>query len=343
MNNIIERYVYDVVRRLPEKDREEVSEELKSNIYDMLPDIPNEDMIKEVLYDLGNPRTLAEEYRQNPHYLISPAMYDEYIRVLKWVLPLIGGILVIIGVFSGTFSAISAGDGVVEIKDLLKEIISSGISLAVNGIFQVLIWITAGFVVVERTGTKETSKDNAWKLEDLPEVSDNKKKKIPLSDIIIEAVMTLVFTGFIILSCSSILPIHMGFSYKGVIVNEVFTSGFLTTCIPVFIIIAIFAIGEYICKFIERRWSPLVCTSVIISNLVSMSGILYLFTRPNIFSNEFINFARDNQWGSHDIMRFIGQESNNPIILGFLAIVIIITLISCGTAIYKTIKEENKA
>lgn len=38
MNNLIERYVYDVTRRLPEKDRDEVSSELKSNIYDMLPE-----------------------------------------------------------------------------------------------------------------------------------------------------------------------------------------------------------------------------------------------------------------------------------------------------------------
>ncbi len=38
MNNYIERYVNDVISRLPEKEREEVKKELQSNIYDMLPE-----------------------------------------------------------------------------------------------------------------------------------------------------------------------------------------------------------------------------------------------------------------------------------------------------------------
>ena len=48
-NNLIERYVYDVARRLPEKDREDVKKELRANIYDMLPENANDEAIKKVL------------------------------------------------------------------------------------------------------------------------------------------------------------------------------------------------------------------------------------------------------------------------------------------------------
>ena len=79
-NNWIERYVYDVARRLPEKDREEVKKELRANIYDMLPENAGNEQVKKVLYELGSPASLAEKYRQKPRYLISPAYYDEYVR-----------------------------------------------------------------------------------------------------------------------------------------------------------------------------------------------------------------------------------------------------------------------
>ena len=48
MSNLIERYVHDVARRLPEKDREDVKKELRANIYDMLPEGASEEAIKKV-------------------------------------------------------------------------------------------------------------------------------------------------------------------------------------------------------------------------------------------------------------------------------------------------------
>ena len=93
--NLIERYVHDVARRLPEKEREDVKDELRANIYDMLPEGASEEQIRNVLYELGSPASLAGKYRQNPRYLISPAYYDEYVNVLKWVLPLVGVIVMV--------------------------------------------------------------------------------------------------------------------------------------------------------------------------------------------------------------------------------------------------------
>jgi predicted transcriptional regulator len=55
MDNLIERYVYDVTRRLPEQERGEVGKELKSNIYDMLSDDADEAEIRTVLYELARP------------------------------------------------------------------------------------------------------------------------------------------------------------------------------------------------------------------------------------------------------------------------------------------------
>src|SRR5690554_160935 len=90
-NKLIDRYVYDVTRRVESKSREEIEKELKSNIYDMLGDNPSDDEIKQVLLSLGKPSDLANKYRSNDNsYLISPKYYHDYIKTLK-----IAGIIVL--------------------------------------------------------------------------------------------------------------------------------------------------------------------------------------------------------------------------------------------------------
>jgi hypothetical protein len=81
MDNLIERYVYDVTRRLPEKEQEDVRKELTANIYDMLPIQAGEEAVKTVLLNLGPTYDLAEQYRQKPNYLISPATYSSLVNM----------------------------------------------------------------------------------------------------------------------------------------------------------------------------------------------------------------------------------------------------------------------
>ena len=47
--NLIEVYIQEVTRRLPEKSREDIALELRSTIEDMLPDDYNEEDVKLVL------------------------------------------------------------------------------------------------------------------------------------------------------------------------------------------------------------------------------------------------------------------------------------------------------
>ena len=149
MNNLIERYVHDVARRLPEKDREEVKKELRANIYDMLPEGANDDAVKKVLYELGSPISLAEKYRTKPRYLISPAYYDEYVGVLKWVLPLVGVIVMVIGFAVAAFDAAKSGS--TNFAFAASNIFSRGVSMGVTAAFQALVWTTIGFVIAEHS------------------------------------------------------------------------------------------------------------------------------------------------------------------------------------------------
>lgn len=66
-NDLTERYIYAVTRRLPRKQREDVSMELRGLIDDMLDErcgdvVPTEKDIRVVLTELGTPQELYARY-----------------------------------------------------------------------------------------------------------------------------------------------------------------------------------------------------------------------------------------------------------------------------------------
>ena len=86
---MIDRYVYDVTWRLPKAQREDIDQELRGLIEDMLEQAgpnPGKEAVEEVLIELGRPSKLAAKYRGNKRFLIGPEMFDTYFLVLKIVL-----------------------------------------------------------------------------------------------------------------------------------------------------------------------------------------------------------------------------------------------------------------
>ena len=81
--DLIEVYILEVTRRLPEKSRKDIALELRSTIEDMLPDHYAEEDVKKALEKLGNPATLASGYRDRPMHLIGPRYYDLYVSLVE--------------------------------------------------------------------------------------------------------------------------------------------------------------------------------------------------------------------------------------------------------------------
>ena len=317
MNNMIERYVHDVARRLPEKDREDVKKELRANIYDMLPDEASDEAIKKVLYELGSPASLAEKYRTKPRYLISPAYYDEYVSVLKWILPLVGVVVMVIGFAVGAFDA--AKEGTKDYALVISGIISQGISMGVSAAFQALLWTTIGFVIAEHSGGKgEKRGEHGWRIEDLPEVQ-NEKARISLSEGIAELIVSVVFSIIGLMFCTGRLPFMMAFSNGGVFFYNIFSQNFLTMLVPFILISLVLSIIEGIAKIKDRRWSIFVCAAVVIKKLVDMSLTLYLINQPNILSTEFHSFLV--QTHVTDVLPSV--NGTNVLVIAFCVLVII--------------------
>lgn len=91
-NDLIERYIYAVTRRLPKKKQEDISQELRGLIDDMLLERCGERTAEEkdvriVLTELGSPQDLFDKYDEDSgKCLIGQPYYSTYKYVMKIVL-----------------------------------------------------------------------------------------------------------------------------------------------------------------------------------------------------------------------------------------------------------------
>lgn len=155
-SNLIELYIQEVTRRLPEQGREDIALELRSTIEDMLPDEYGEAEVKEALMKLGNPAALAAQYRDQPQYLIGPHYYETYIQLMKMVLP-IAAVIGVIVVFADQLFAYTASVAQIDWVDFMTDLIGGVISQAVSVMLQAAFWITLVFAILERSGVKEST------------------------------------------------------------------------------------------------------------------------------------------------------------------------------------------
>ena len=79
MNELIERYIHDVIRRLPEKDRAEIERELRANIYDMLPENYLKKMWSECSKRWATPRPCGKIQGKSPIFISPPALTAMFI------------------------------------------------------------------------------------------------------------------------------------------------------------------------------------------------------------------------------------------------------------------------
>ncbi|QTC40694.1 hypothetical protein I7V34_16255 [Bacillus sp. V3] len=175
---LVELYIQEVMRRLPEKNREDIALELKSTIEDMLPDDYTEDDVREVLISLGDPAVLASNYRDKPMHLIGPRYYDLYITLLKLIVPIAAAITFLVVAVSSVLNY--SGDS--NPVEIFLSIAGNGVVEAISAGMQVFFWLTVTFAVIERTVTPEsqqplTMKGKEWSPDDLKDVPYIPKEK----------------------------------------------------------------------------------------------------------------------------------------------------------------------
>ncbi len=161
---LTDRYVDAAMRTVPEKQRPDLSAELRASIADQI-DARVEagearpGAERAVLNELGDPDKLAAGYTDRPLWLIGPRYYLEWWRLLKlllWIVPAAAAFGIALG---QTLSGATFG-----------EVVGSTVAGLIGVVVHLVFWTTLVFAVIERTSGRDGGEPLvAWSLDQLPE------------------------------------------------------------------------------------------------------------------------------------------------------------------------------
>lgn len=246
MKHMIERYIYAVTKRLPEKMREEVKEELTANINDMLPEHPTDEDIDRVLHQLGHPRELAKNYRGEDRYLISPLFFDDYIQTLKIVAIIFLAISLVFGTIDAVLN-IEAESIFGSIVEVFAKVISNSFSSVVSA----FTWVTIIFWGIDTAARHH--KFPEWKVKDLPDLPKPHTSKISRLESTIGLILGTFFNAVFIVLLYRYLDV-IGIYENTVMVQQLLNPAVVNPFIIYFVISAIIGIFVSMMKLQYGEW-----------------------------------------------------------------------------------------
>lgn len=280
---LIERYVYAVTKRLPAKQSEDIKNELRSLIEDMLSErcganAPQPSDVESVLTELGDPSKLAAKYRDEKSYLIGPEYFSFYLFLLKIVI-----------------AATAFGTGLAAIIALLvnppasaPEGIANVFGSVISGAFQGFAWVTIIFAVVERAQSRKSAglPKMEWHVSDLPEIP-NKQALIKPADPIISIVFSVLFLIFIIYA-RQIFGIYYADDNGVLTIIPIFSERILLY-IPLFIALLACSVVKDGVRLIVGKWNLVTGISAAVINIVLLCISVFIFSDRAIWNGDIVS------------------------------------------------------
>jgi hypothetical protein len=201
--NLIDNYVSEIGRHLPQKTRSDIEAEIRSILQDMLDERTqktgkpvDEEMTLEVLKAYGAPEKVAATY-QGERYLIGPRLYPTFMLVLRIVLVVVGMLAAIgLGIaLSHTPNPQNAIETVLTaIGNFLASIITALGNLVL--IFAIIEW--ALFRTGARVNFKGMPQDKEWDPRSLLKTSPSNLVKMgeTIAEIVGACVAIIIFNFY---------------------------------------------------------------------------------------------------------------------------------------------------
>jgi len=279
----IERYVYDVTRRLPQGQRADIEKELRTLIDDMLSartggNEPSEADVCAVLKELGRPQELAAKYRGTKRFLIGPDYYDIYWLVLKIVLCATAfGLVVSLIVASVTTPPQNA-----------FSMAAQTFGGIIAGLVQAFGFVTIAFALAERFSTK-TPEGLKWEPKDLPPVPPaNKKDVVTIKPA--EPIVGLIF-GVIGLVIFNAIPWILGYvtAAEGMVSIPVFNLDVLRSLLPLIDLMIGLGMLKDMLRLAAGRYTVKVSVAIALLNVAILVLNIVIFLPPAIWNAGFLS------------------------------------------------------
>lgn len=332
-NDLIERYIYAVTKRLPEKIKNDVSKELKTLIDDMLTErcgelVPEEKDIRVVLTELGTPEELYEKYNpDNKKCLIGSPYYSTYKYVLKIVMLCTIFGIILANIISGIFD-FSKSNSIENIVSSSATFLASLITDLIMSIVMAFGFVTALFAFFYR---KDIKIDTTSNLDSLPSVP-KKNEKISKVDSIISIGISVIFL-IVFLTAPQIFCVVM--------YNEFIPIFNLETIRQTWYIIVMFSVVGIIrdvVRLIEGRYSQKVMITTVATNIISGFLSVWWLMNDRIMNPKFADSI--SKLFNNESTFIINIFSNFQYF--FLGFIIFVLLLDMFVTVFKYLKGKEK-
>lgn len=325
--NLIEKYIQEVTRRLPERNREDIALELRSTIEDMLPDDYTEQDVENVLTQMGDPVLLAREYRDWPQYLIGPRYFEVYMTLLK-IGSCIGAAIALIAYLAQQAVGFTGEESFLS---LFPTFIIGAAGSVIEAAMQVFFWTTLSFAIVERTDPSKDGKPftlKKWSPDDLKDVPDRaKERRISHFEVFGGLFWTAVW-GTVYYHADHLVGIYHSDTDGMEFVTPIFNQEILHMYWPAMIMIIILEIALSLFKWKNGKWTIKLAAFNTILQIICTAVFILIINQAHLFDTGFITY--------------LGQSSYDRILKGIINLAIIIFFMGAAYNAYDGFRKAKR-
>lgn len=340
--DLMERYIYEVVGRLPKSQRQEIGMELEELIGDMYEAEGSQKSMEEILRELGDPEEFAKQYRDDSKYLISPEYYDDY----SWLIQIVMGCIGLSAVVSFLVQLIFGQKG-------LGHAFGEALGTLVGGGIWGFGIVTLIFAVIERKRVKISIRRNwtpagvmkeageyikEWLPQQMPPIPD-KKSRISRGDCIASIVFIVIFSLLLIL-----FPTFVGMAIstnKGGQMSVVspFNMEYWYVILPLILVSLALALTDEINKLIAGHYCLRVMLVSLLTGAVQMVIAFILLKGIPFWNPDFAASLREGLNFSAHFNQKLLIYWNAPFLSNLLLFIIMAaTILELVTIVYKTVR-----
>jgi hypothetical protein len=330
--DLIDRYIAEVGKYLPPKNRSDIEAEIRSTLEDMLDErkqaegLENETLVIQLLKDYGAPRKVAESYGAK-QYLIGPRLYPTFVMVTQIVVSVL---LVIALVGLGLGLAKSSLSG----PEFLSTVGESFMGL-LGGLITAFGNIVLVFAILERTlpaeeFEKESEEWNPAKLASEPDPDHVKFG---------EQIVAIFFTAAFLIILN-LYPNIFGFGFmqdgEWVYISPILSDTFFSY-LPWINILGVLEIALSIILLRQGFWQTWTRITRAVLEIGNIALAIAMLRGPSLISLNAQDFTGTPLADSAPVLVRLAEWVPTLV----LTVVIIIASIEVGQTIYRLVKNRN--
>jgi hypothetical protein len=331
--NLIDKYIVEVGKRLPRKNRADIQAEIRSTLEDMLEERKQgqgpaaEATILELLKEYGSPREVAATYKTH-QYLIGPRLFPIFEMILRIVLAVVAGAS-LIGL--GVSLAKTGLTGPAFVSTLGEWF--GGLLSGLIGAFGNIALI---FAIIERTQTanKFEKEFREWDPKELQQEPDPDQIDVP------DHIAALIFTilGLIVFNLyPGVFSIRF-LSDSSWVTIPILTQSFFHF-VPWINVLGLLQIIFHGFMLRQREWTPLNRSFGIVLDVAGMILAIVILRMPGIFG---LTPASLSSLGSVEAADNLSRLSNSlpPLII---IIIVVVTTIKVIKSLLRIFSNRSRA